>query len=843
MGDWLQEFRYSVRVLSKAPGFSAVAVLSLAIGIGINTAVLGVGRAVLITGLPVPEPDRLFVAYWWRGDPAKGLMNINSGGAKDDRTGRDLSSNYDYGTYTALGHAVRERADLFAFTFLRQANISFEGRPVMGGGMLVSGNYFAGLRVPLHLGRGIDERDDRPDAEPVVVLAYGIWRRAFGSDPAMVGQTIRVNGHPFTIAGVTAPAYFGVSNGGFFPPSDITLPLAAQPLVAPRWSTFMKQMNPPASGTLFTSDRIRWLRVMGRLKPDVDVVEAESLMSAAFLQRLTATTAPPAPGAAPPFVRLLDGAKGLDSMRRSLEGPVYMLGGVAALVFLIACVNIASLVLVRGVSRQQEYWIRVALGAGRARLVRQTIVDCLLLAAAGGALALVLAGWAGRALVWTIVGTTPNAIDVQIDTALVLIATAVSCLAALLFGLIPALQLARRERPEFLRQAGAGAPRLRAGAGLVVAQVAIAVPLVVGAALFLRTIHNLASVDLGFEPRGLITFKIDPTLNRYDEVQMVQLYNRVIERVRALPGVRHAALVENALLSGITSSTTFAIERQTPRSMLMNRVGPGFFETIGLRLVAGRGLGVQDDAAAPPVAVLNEAAAVAFFGRENPVGRQVRTSAVNARMIEIVGVVRDSKYDTLKRSAPATIYLPFSQSPDIGPMFVAVRATVLAGLPEQLRRAVADIDSDLPITELKTQTQQIAERTGSERALTMLLVGFGLFALFLACIGLHGVTSYAVARRTSEIGIRLALGARRADILWLLLRQVVLMSAAGLLIGIPGAALAARAVRAYLFGVEPADPWSIAVGAGVLFLVALGAGALPARRAASLDPLVALRRD
>ncbi len=353
-------------------------------------------------------------------------MQINSGGLTDEESGRNLSTNYDYVTYTALRQAVADSADLFAFTFLRQANISLEGQPVTGGGMLVSGNYFSGMRVPMHLGRGIDEQDDRDGAEPVAVLTFGMWRRAFGGDPAILGRTARVNGHPFTIVGVTAREYYGVSKGGFYPPTDVTVPLTAQPLVSPRWT--------PKTGSLFSTDATLWLRAMARLRPGADRRQVESTLSTAFHRRLDATSQPVAAGAEPPVIRLVSGARGLDSMRGTLEKPLMMLGGVAALVFLIACVNIASLVLVRAVARQQEFWIRLSLGAGRARLVRQAMIESLLIAGAGGVLGAVLASLAGPAIVTTLAGSAPNAIDVRLDLPLMALAAAVSAVAALLFG-------------------------------------------------------------------------------------------------------------------------------------------------------------------------------------------------------------------------------------------------------------------------------------------------------------------------------------------------------------------------------------------------------------------------
>jgi predicted permease len=835
MHEWLAEIRLGCRTLTKTPGFTAVAVLSLTLGIGINTAVLAVARAVLLQPLPVAAPERLVTAYWWRSDTVSGLRQMNSGGYKDPSTGRMLSSNYDYGSYTALRDSEAAKADVFAFTFLRQMNVSTDGQPVVGGGMLVSGNYFESMGVPMHLGRGIEPADDRAEAEPAVVLSHGLWQRAFGGDPAVLGRVARVNGRPFTIVGITARGYFGVSNGGFFPPADVSLPLAAQPLVSPRWT--------PETGTLFEAEEVLWLRIMARLKPGVSRSELQATMSASYAQHLAGSSSDALRAARSPGITLVDGARGLDSMRSSLEKPLLMLAGVAALVFLIACVNVASLVLARGVARQREFWIRLALGAGRARLVRQTLVESVLLASAGGSLGALIAVWAARAMVFTLAGSAPHAIAVELNGWLMLLAAAVSAIAALAFGLFPALKLTSRESADMMRQTGAAAaPQLYAGRLLVLLQVAVSVPLVVGAALFLRTIYNLASVDLGFQPRGVIVFRMDPTLNGYDEPRSRVLFRTLLTRLESVPGVRGVTLLENSLVSGWVSNTSFAAGTSAPKSMLMNRVGPGFFETIGLPLVAGRGIGLQDDDSGTPVGVINEAGAKVFFGSASPLGQQLRMGRVE-RPIQIVGVARDSKYDSLKKNPQPIIYLPYFQSAGLGAMFVAVKATTDAAMPGRLRAAVAQVDREVPATDMKSQTQVIDETIGGERALTMLLVFFGAFALLLACIGLHGVTAYAVARRTSEIGIRVALGAGRANVLWLVLRQVVVLTVGGLAIGVPAAAVAARAAGAMLYGVTPADPWSISLGAAILFVVALAAGFIPAHRAARLNPLIALRRE
>jgi predicted permease len=832
----IQELRYAARLLLKSPGFTSVAIASLALGIGVNTAVLGVAHAVLLEPLRVRAPHELRVAYW-HAEGARGLSNINSSSVPDPATGRNMSSNYTYQAFEALREAVRGSADVFAFTFMRQANVFAGDLPVAAAGMLVSGNYFRVLGPPLVAGRAIEARDDRAGAELVAVIDHGLWRRAFGGDPGVVGQRIRINGHSFAIVGVTGPGYFGVSNGGFFPPAEITVPLSAQPLLYPRWT--------PAGGSIFSAPQVFWLRVMVRVPGERGadrLPQLERVMSQTLANHFASVS--PGLAIAQPTVALLPGERGLDSMREDFERPLYMLAAVAALVLLIACVNLANLVLVRGLARQYEFRVRLALGAGRARLVRQTVAESLLLSTLGGAAGAWLAVWGGRALAATIAGSTPHAIDVALDVRLLASAAAISAVAALLFGLLPALRVSRTDASDLVRQSGAGAaaPRLRAGRALILVQVAVSVPLLAGAAVFLRTVHNLSVVELGFEPSGVVIFRLDPGLNGYPEDRVKALYVNVLDRLQAIPGVRSATLLENALVSGWISSNRITLEDDKQHGIQMNRVGPGFFDTMGVQIVAGRGLGVQDTVGAPPVAVINETAAQRLFGGTNPLGRSF-TFGPRRERVEIVGVARDSKYDSLKKETQPLTLLPFLQSRGLSAMFVAVRTPVSSAMLDRIRGAVAEIDPDVPVTEMKTQTAQIAESIGRERAVATLLTTFGGFALLLACIGLHGVTAYSVARRTSEIGIRMALGAQRRDIIWMIVRQVLLLAAAGLVIGIPTAAAASRSIRAWLYGIEPDDPLSLGAAAVTLLFMALAAAFVPARSASRLDPLRALRHE
>jgi predicted permease len=835
MSAWVQDFRYSARVLAKAPAFTLVAVAALALGIGVNAAALSVARAVLLQPLPVPAPDRLVVAHWV-GQGVAVTNEINSGDIRHPRTGEWTNSNYSYPAYLALRDALREHADVFSFTFIRAANVSAHGRPVVAGGMLVDGSYFRALGVPIALGRGLTDDDDSPEAPPVAVIGHGLWRRAFAEDPAAIGQTIKVNGVSFTVVGVTAREYFGVSNGGFFPPAEITLPLRAQPLVHPHWT--------PETGSLFDADAVLWLRLMARLRPGVDARALSPAATIAFERHLAGRRAPAVGEARGLEVVLVPGARGMESMRTAMQKPIYMLGGVALLVFLIACISLANLMLSRGLARQQEFRVRLALGAGRGRLVRQAVAESLLIAAAGGVAGTLLAAWSGRVLLATMAGSTPTALDVRLDPWLIGVAALISLIAAALFGLIPAWRLSSQAASELIRQTGAGAPRLRAGRALVFVQVAVSVPLLVGAVLFLRTIYNLSSVSLGFEPRGVIVFKMDPALNGYEEPKIKDLYTRVLDRLQAEPGIQSATLVENALVSGWVSRTRITVDGGAPMQLSINRVGPAFFETLGLPVIAGRGIGPRDRDGAPLVGIVNEAAVAKVFGGRSPLGRSVQVGggAMGAR-VEIVGVVRDSKYSSLKREGGPVLFLPYFQSKRMTAMFVAVRGGTSAALADRIRAAVAEVDAEVPVTALKTQLQQIEETIGNERAFTSLLLFFGTFALLLAAIGLHGVTSYAVTRRTGEIGIRLALGARPQQVLWLILRQVVGLAVCGLVAGLALAGLLSRSIQAFLYEVTPADPWSLTAGAVILFLTAMLAGYLPARAAARLDPLVALRRE
>jgi predicted permease len=829
------DLRYVLRVLRRSPGFTLVAVLSLALGIGANTAMFGVVRTLLLTPLAVRAPHQLRLIAW-RIDGKASISQIGTTEYVDPATGSRYSSSFSYPIYQAMREAAPGGAQVFAFAFLRGVSVAMGDRPAfLAGGAFADGRYFSTLGVPMALGRPLTAADDTPDAPLVVVLSHSFWMRAFGGDPAIVGRAVRVNGKPAEVAGVTAEGFKGLSMGGFFPQTEVTLPLAAQPRVYPRMS----------DEDLFTAENTFWLRLMARLPSGAPDGPVEQGLQAVMRSQPSALMAG---DGYEPAVHLMPGDQGAQPIRGETARLLYVLLGVVGIVLLIACVNLASLMLARGVGRQREMAIRRALGGGRAHLVRQALLESLILSGAGTAAGLLLTV-VSRSILGTILtgslgaGAFGNAeLRVSVDPLVIGMSTALGVAATLLFGLLPALRLTRLDPMAWLkdRAAGASNPRLTVGRVLIAAQVAVSLPLVVGAGLFLETVHHLAGVPLGFDPTGIVEFKMDPGYTKRGEAQYAQLYTEVLARLRQIPGVSSATVMENALMSGVVSNTS--IEVDGVRHMLYkNAVGPGFVETLGMRLLEGRMPGLQDAGDAPVVAAVNQAAVKELFGGASPVGLMLR---VNHQDIRIVGVVNDVPYRNQRVPVPPTLYDSALQRNGYGGDEVILRTDVpLALLEPAVREAVSQIDPDLPVPELRTQVGLMAESTARERVFTQLLSVFGAFALLLASIGLHGVTSYSVTRRTSEIGVRIAVGARPVQIVWMVLRQVVILAGIGLILGIPASLAAGPLVRSLLYGVAPTDLVVISAAALVMLSVALAAGLLPARRAARLDALVALRTE
>jgi predicted permease len=822
-----------LRVLRRSPGYAVIAILSLAIGIGANITIFSVVRQLLMMPLPVERPDDLRIVYWTpRQDGPLGIANIAASSFRD-ASGTSYRSNFTYLQFTAMRRAVTASADLAAYSFLARLTASAEGRPpVATSGMLASGNFFRTVRPPLALGRGLSTDDDAAGAPVVAVFSHGLWTRLFDNDPRVLGKTLRVNDVAVEIVGVTAAGYRGLSQNGFIPTTDVTIALAKQPIISPEWS---------GATPLFSAPKAYWVRLIGRVTGGTDAATRDALQAALASLLVDGGIKPDI--ATKASIAVFPGARGLDSLRQDPRLPLRILATVAGIVLFIACLNVAGLMLARGVSRQRELAVRRALGAGRARIMRELLLESILLSIAGGLAGLLVALWMAPVLQSMLAsGLGTSGVTISFDWPLVGATTAIACAAGILAGLLPALRSSRNADAALRDRTGiTGAPKLMIGRALLALQIGVSLPLVAGAGLFLRTLHNLGSVDLGFNPHDLVLFTIDPTMNGQTPERRTSVYPRLLERLEAIPGVISATLLQVALVSGSESETSLIIGGREA-NIFMNSVGPHYLETMGIPLVAGRPILASDSDRSPGVVILNETAARQLFAGQSPIGAGVHMTYLK-RELEVVGVAADSKYDGLRNAVEPTMLLSYLQMPP-GSMTVAVRSPAApAALRASIEAALREVDPSLPMTGYQTQLEQIDETIGKERVFTRLLTLFGGFALLLACVGLHGVTSYSVARRTSEIGIRLALGAQRSRVLWLVLRHVVILAAAGLAIGVPIAWLTGPVTSAFLFGLDARDPLTIVAAAALMVAVAFVAALRPARRAARMEALAALRSE
>ena len=828
-----RDVRHGVRTLLRTPAFTLVVLLTLALGIGANTTIFSLTDQVLLRLLPVRQPDRLVL--------------FSSHGAFIGRVeGRDR---FSYPMYRDLRDRNQVLSGALA-DYPTSLTMLAGGTAERVTGDLVSGNYFDVLGVQPALGRVFSASDEgAAGASPIVVLSDGYWMRRFGGDASVLNQTIRINEHPMTVVGVAAPGFYGLD---FSNPADVFVPLTMKAAMTP---TFDGLQDP----------RYAWLIIAGRLKPGVSVAQAEAGLNVVYRQRNEQEIKEMPIAVSERFrqrfvskhLSLLPGGKGVSDLRRQFSMPILVLMGMVGLVLLIACANVANLLLARGAARQKEVAIRLALGAGRGAIVRQRLVESLLLAVGGGVLGLGVAWWSGSLLLKMLpFDAAARTLSAEPDARMTLFALGASLVTALLFGLAPALQSTRPQLAPTLKDetgtlaGGAGHARFRKG--LVVAQVGLSVLLLAGAGLFARSLYNLQSLNPGFQPDHLLGFSLDPTLGGYSAERTIALYERLQQEIGALPGVRSASLSQQPLLADDQWMRTTEVEGyQAKQGEDMNpdydNVGPGYFATMGIPLLLGRTFTDADRAGAPKVAVVNEAFVRYFFGTRNPIGRHIGFGGRNAPLdIEIVGVVQDSKTVALRDRIDRTVYTPFMQASaeDTGQMTFYVRtAGDPLSLASSLRAVVRRVDPDMPVFDMKTMSAQVAESLFAERMVAALSIVFGFLATLLAAIGPYGVMSYSVARRTREIGIRMALGAERGTVLWLVLREVALLVVLGVAIGLPVALALGRLVRSQLFGLSATDPWTMAGAAMVLAVIALVAGYLPARRATRIDPILALRYE
>lgn len=828
---FLQDVQFALRTLRKSPAFLTVAILSMALGIGANTAIFTLTDQLLLRSLPVKHPEQLVL-----------LSAI--GRHYGNNQGRNRIS---YPMYRDF----RDRNTVFSGMFCyreSEFSLSFRGRTERIAGEFVSGNYFPVLGVQPAFGRLFTSRDDLyQGVNSVAVLSYGFWKTRFAGDPGILNTKIIVNGFPFTIVGVSPPSFSGLD-----------------PASAPEIRVPVSMAKKLANYYDLNDRRSRWVTAFGRLKPGVTVAQAKAGMQPLFHQILGLEVQMPAFSKAAPSMKkaflqmsmdVLPAANGRSYLRRQFSAPLIVLMATVSLVLLIACANVANLLIARATGRLKEIAVRFALGSGRGRIVSQLLLESLMLSFAGGILGLALAFGIDKALLGFLPpSATPLALSAKPDFRILLFNLAVSLLTGIVFGLVPALQATRPDLAPVLKDQ---ATAVSAGSGkntrkiLVIAQVSLSLLLLIGAGLFTRSLQNLKDLDPGFKTSNLLAFKINPGLNSYTPERTKDIYARLEQSLNEIPGVESASLAVMPVLEGDEWDQWVTIDSYTPKTgelpdPHMNFTSPGYFKTMQIPLLTGRDFRLSDTLGSEKVCIVNEAFARRYFGTINALGHKIGAGGDPGTKTDIVviGVSQNTRYEGMREQIPIEMFRPYRQLDFATGITGYIRTTrTPKDIFNAVRQAVRAIDSNVPVFETVTLERQLEDSLVTERLVATLSSGFGLLATVLASVGLYGVMAYTVERRTREIGVRMAIGAATRDVLWLVMREVVELLGLGIAIGIPAACLLARYVRAQLYGIEPIDGLSMTFATFAIALVALGAGYLPARRATRVDPIQALRYE
>jgi macrolide transport system ATP-binding/permease protein len=827
-----RDVRYGVRMLAKTPVFTAVAVLSLAIGIGANTAVFTLVDALLLKMLPVRHPEQL-VALTWGTKHKVDITTAYSTGGRDEQ-GRHTTNVVSWRTFADLRAHSRTLDGIVGFSQVWNASVVAHGQAIVTDGMVVSGNYFATLGVAPAAGRLLVSDDDTEAGVPAVVISYALWERLYGSDPEAIGKALFINAQPFTVVGVAPRAFLGLAPPRRF---DIAIPIRARDRVA----------GAGKSRVDWLSDDFYWVQTIARRRTGISdaaiAAETGGIVAANLPDAARRTLA-----GETPYVSAAAAGQGLTTLREYYRNPLLIVMAVVALTLLMACANLAGLLLARANARGREILIRLALGAKRARLVRQLLVEGALLSAAGACAGLAVTHWGLQGLLALLNGGAADALEAPLDGRVLAFTAAVSMATTFLFALAPALRATRVDVAQGLKEETPATSGQRFGAVrmLVAAQIAVAVPLVAGAMLLSRTLVNLQSADFGFNAGNVVLFDLAPGQSGYDEARSAQLYRRVLDRLRQTPGVAGVTLSGERLLSGYMSSGSVRLEgAETPANSYFQFVGPDFFEVMQLPLVAGRGL-ADRDMTSWRVAVVNETFVKTYLKGGSPLGRRFRWNRDDSGDVEIVGVARDARYDSIRGETDPTIYAPYARTPwGWRPKFT-IEARI-AGDPAAavaaIRRTMGEIDRRLPLMELKTQRAQVNDLLSRERLFAWLVGLFGAITVALAGVGLYGMVAASVAARTREIGVRMALGADRGSVLRIVFGQVAVTAGVGLTVGLGATWVATRVVKATLYGVTEHDPATLAMAAAGVLALAVVASAWPARRATRIDPVQALRYE
>jgi predicted permease len=826
IGGIYQDLRYSMRMLRKNPGFSLIVIATLALGIGANAAMFSLTDRVLLQRLPVSNPDQL--AVLGTRDPSEPEQN----------------ESFSYPMYQDL----RDRNDVFSGVIARggaQMNVSYGDQNGRVSAELVSGNYFDVLGVRPFAGRLLNQDDDRnPGAHPIAVISYGFWERRFGKDPSIIGKTILANEHAITVIGVAPPGFYGVylSNA-----PDVWVPMMMTPVFNPL---------PP---TRLSSRRHQWLTLMARRKDGVSMHQARASLSVLYsqirasdAQQLSANITPRDKDRFLARQIVLEpGGQGFQTLQREMRTSLLLLFGATCVVLLILCANLANLMMARATMRASETAVRLALGAGRGRLLRQWLTEGLVLSLLGGVAGVFVAMWIKAGLMVFIPESTRGNLNAPFGWRFAGFVMLSSIVVGLLFSLAPAVQAARNASAPSLhletRSITSAGKLLSLRSGLVLLQVALSLPLLIGAVLLLRTLQNLRAVDTGFSKNDVLLASINPSLNGYSADKSRLFFDELLTRTRTLPGVKAASLATDSPLSGGWDQNGIVVEGYTPRedekmSVDVTYVSPDYFKTLDIPLSSGRDFNSQDTLGSPQVAIINEKMGQYFFPGQNPIGKRIGLEKIPD--MTIVGVVKDAKYVSLREPMRRHFYTPIMQQKNILDMALQVRAGGDAdSITSAVRNQIRELDPHLPLYNVKTLASEIDQSLVQERLVTWLTTSFGVLATLLVVIGLYGVLSFSVVRRTREIGIRVALGAQRRDVFLMVIKQGMILVLAGAFIGTGVSLALSRFISGLLFGISPTNAITFVAAAAGLIIVALAACYVPARRATRVDPLVALRYE
>ena len=841
-----QDLRFGWRTLRGSPLFTATTVLSLALGIGANTAIYSVMDAMLFRTLPVENPHELVILNWRAIKPPTTSestepagIRLVDGNVNVGPQGERISSDFPWPFY----ELIRDRNDVFSAVFAYkdagQLNILVQGNAELGRVEFVSGNFFRSLGINAAAGRLIYDSDDRPSAPPVAVLSYEYWRNRFAENPAMIGQTIRISNVPVTIAGVAAPKFFGVDPASV---PMVYVPIVNRPLLA------RNTIGPEEQAGMFTDSHYYWADMMGRLRPGITMTQAGAGISARFRQFAVAVGVN-TERVDLPTLWLEDGRSGLDSLRRKYSKPLLLLMTMVALILVIACANIANLLLARAAARRREMAVRLSIGASRLRVVRQLLTESVLLAMMGGIAGLGVAAAGIRFLLWLLAGGSGDFhVHTGLDVRVLSFAIAVTLVTGILFGFAPALEATRVDIAPALKAARISTTRghgrrISLSQILVAAQIALSLVLVLGAVLFVRTLSSLHAVELGFNAENVLTFNLNASKAGYEGAALTKFYSQMEDQLRLLPGVS-AATITNAPLATRAFRTPFILAKNRKGWGGWCSVGPTFFETMQIPILLGRGIDSRDVVGAPYAVVVNEAFTKAYFPNENPIGQQI--GILDGTKVTIIGVAKNAR-ESLKQRIMPFAYIAYRQNLGVaawrGMSFELRTAGNPLALAGAVRQALREEGPTVPIADMMTQSQRIYNSIAQERTFADLCTAFAVLALIIACVGLYGNMAYSVAQRTNEIGVRMALGAGQHAIVGMVLREVLALTLGGLGIGFVVAWNAMHAIDSFLFGVRPADPSSILLATAILITALVFAVYVPARQASRIEPVVALRHE